>query len=73
MQCKWSKRFGRIGANFGISFLTPLIGINFTNTVIANQDPLMNTIFQSLGASAIYTALSVCTEIRAWGSKDVII
>ena len=68
MKCTWSKRFGRVISNFGITFLTPLIGINVGNSVLGNSDTLLTTIFQSVFCASIFTGMSVLRELGDWSN-----
>jgi len=56
----------RVAGNFGISFLTPLIGINLGNTIFQNSDLFVITILQALLSASIYTGLSVSKEVKDW-------
>ena len=66
MQCTTYQRIGRVIANFGISFLTPLLGINVSNPLIGNSSDFTITIIQSIFAASIYTGLSFFRELRDW-------
>lgn len=66
MKCTFQKRFARVGANFGISFLTPLIGINISNSILQEQNLFLITIIQAVFAASIYTGMSVCVEVKDW-------
>ena len=69
MKCTWQKRFGRVGANFGISFFTPLIGINLSNSIFQTNDLFLVTILQAFLSALIYTGLSVSREVSDWSKK----
>lgn len=66
MKCSALKRVGRIIANFGISFLTPLIGIDISNAIMENSIPIMITIYQALATAVIFTGLSFFKELKDW-------
>jgi len=68
MKCTWRKRLGRVGANFGVSFLTPLIGINISNSIFQNDYLFLITILQALLSASIYTGMSVFREIGDWSN-----
>lgn len=69
MKCTLEKRLARVAANFGISFFTPLIGINIGNSILQTQDIFLITILQALLSAAIYTGLSVSREVSDWSKK----
>ena len=69
MKCTLEKRLVRVGANFGISFLTPLIGINISNSIFQNADVFTITILQALLTAAIYTGLSGFKEAKDWADS----
>jgi hypothetical protein len=69
MKCTLEKRLARVASNFGISFLTPLIGINLGNAIFQDHTVFIITILQAFLASSIYTGLSVCREVGDWSKK----
>jgi hypothetical protein len=64
MKCTLKNRLGRISGNFGVSFLTPLIGINITNSITEGNSIFLMTVFQAFLSAVIYTGLSVSKEVR---------
>ena len=66
MKCSLEKRLVRVAGNFGISFLTPLIGINIGNSIIDDNSVFIITILQALLSASIYTGLSVSKEVKDW-------
>lgn len=68
MKCTWEKRFGRVMGNFGISFLTPLIGINISNSFVGDHSEFTLTILQALFSASIYTGMSVSVEVKDWSN-----
>lgn len=69
MKCTLEKRLVRVAGNFGISFFTPLIGINLSNSIFQNPDVFTITILQALLSAAIYTGLSVSKEVKDWSES----
>ena len=66
MQCTTYQRIGRVIANFGISFLTPLIGINVSNPITGNHTEFIITVIQAFATATIYSGLSFFRELRDW-------
>ena len=66
MQCTTYQRIGRVIANFGISFLTPLIGINVSNPLVGNDSSFTISIIQAFATAIIYSGLSFFRELRDW-------
>ena len=69
MKCPLKKRFARVASNFGISFLTPLIGINLGNAVFQDHTIFIITILQAFLSASIYTGLAVSKEVRDWSES----
>lgn len=69
MKCTLEKRLVRVVGNFGISFFTPLVGINLSNSIIQNPDVFTITILQALLTASIYTGLSVSKEVKDWSES----
>lgn len=67
---KWriQKREGRVIANFGIYFLTPLMGINLADVALQDVQILQVTVLKALIISAMFTGMSIFRELGDWAN-----